>query len=305
MQVGIIGLSPGNGHPFSFSAIVNGFCEKGFAASGWPQIHAYLKERSPDEFGFDGVRITHAWTQDKTMTARLCAASKIDRSVEAPGDMLGKVDAVIIARDDWRSHMPLARPFLDADVPVFVDKPLTLDPAELSYFQEFLESARLMSCSGLRFAREQPDPSGLGNLIAINGTVVMDWERYAVHLLDAVFATVAARPESICRLPAQHEAFAMTMDDGSVFTINAIGEGPKTFHIEYFGTAGRASVDMHDNFSAFRETLRRFFSMCRSGEPAIDPADTITAMRTVIAGQQAKEGGPHVRIADIALRDAV
>ena len=35
IRVGIVGLSEGNGHPFSFSAIINGFSDVGMAAAGW------------------------------------------------------------------------------------------------------------------------------------------------------------------------------------------------------------------------------------------------------------------------------
>ncbi len=68
--------------------------------------------------------------------------------------MLGNVDAVIIARDDHETHLELARPFLEAGLPVFVDKPLSLDLEALRFFRPYLEAGKLMSCSGMRYARE-------------------------------------------------------------------------------------------------------------------------------------------------------
>ncbi len=56
VRVGIIGMSEGNGHPFSFSAIINGYDDAGLAVSGWPGIHAYVRRRDPSEFGIDGLR---------------------------------------------------------------------------------------------------------------------------------------------------------------------------------------------------------------------------------------------------------
>jgi predicted dehydrogenase len=301
MRVGIIGLSEGNGHPFSFAAIVNGFSDEGFADSGWPVIHGYLKARARDEFGFDGVRVTHAWTQYPDVTARLCRASLIDHAVDDPQDMLGKVDAVIIARDDWRSHLPLAKPFLDAGLPVFVDKPLSLDAQELQYFRGFLESGQLMSCSGLRFARELTGVADLGALKCIHGAVVLSWERYAVHLLDAVFASIESRPLEIARNPAAHESFTLVMNDGSVLALDAIGAGPKTFHLDFFGDRTHVHLDLHDNFAAFRATLGAFFEMCRRRRPPIAPADTLLAMQVLMAGTAAVPGGPRVAISDFAI----
>ncbi len=63
LRLGVVGLSEGNGHPFSFSAIVNGYDDAGMAASGWPVIHDYLRLRDPSEFGGLGAQVTHAWTQ--------------------------------------------------------------------------------------------------------------------------------------------------------------------------------------------------------------------------------------------------
>jgi hypothetical protein len=38
-NVGILGLSEGNGHPFSFSAIINGYDDVGLTEGGWPGNH--------------------------------------------------------------------------------------------------------------------------------------------------------------------------------------------------------------------------------------------------------------------------
>ena len=51
------------------------------------------------------------------------------------GNLLGKVDAVIIARDDYETHFPMSQPFLEAGLPVFVDKPLSLEISELRALQ--------------------------------------------------------------------------------------------------------------------------------------------------------------------------
>lgn len=134
MKIGIIGVSEGNGHPFSFSAIFNGYSDNDFANADWPVIHDYLKLRTPEDFGIGDARVTHAWTQDPSITQKLCAASLIETAVAAPEEMMGEVDAVIVARDDYETHFEHAMPFLQAGLPVFIDKPLTVDKEELRQF---------------------------------------------------------------------------------------------------------------------------------------------------------------------------
>ena len=54
-SIGIIGLSEGNGHPFSYSSIINGYSPEGLAASGWPGIYEYVRRRHASEFGLAGL----------------------------------------------------------------------------------------------------------------------------------------------------------------------------------------------------------------------------------------------------------
>jgi hypothetical protein len=301
IRIGIVGLSEGNGHPFSFSAIINGYSEKGFSVSGWPIIHDYLKKQPPSEFGIGEAKVTHAWTQDPELTARLCLACKIPVALDDLDSMLGCVDAVIVARDDWRSHYPIAKQFLDAGLSVFIDKPLSLDAKELAYFEPYLNSGKLMSCSGLRFAKELEPIRDYGSLRCINGTVILNWERYAVHLLDAVFETVSSRPLAVARNIAAHESFTLAMDDGSSFTVNAIGAGVKTFHLDFFGDLNHHHVDLHDNFGSFRRTLVAFYQMCEQSKPVIKPDDTLIIMQTLMAGIAAVPGEGYVPIRNFAI----
>ena len=64
IKLGIIGFSKNNGHPYSFSAIVNGFNEVHFKKVGYPQILSYLKKKKKKEFFIKNLKITHAWSED-------------------------------------------------------------------------------------------------------------------------------------------------------------------------------------------------------------------------------------------------
>jgi len=290
MRLGIIGLSEGNGHPFSFSAIINGYDREAFGRAGWPGILDYLEQQPPDAFGFPDVRVTHAWTQDAEITAKLCAAARIAHPVGAFEDMLGAVDAAIIARDDWTTHMRLARPFLDRGVPVFIDKPLSLDATELAYFMPHLEAGRLMSTAGLRYAREldalREQPESLGRVGYIAATVLNNLERYGVHMLDAIQGLGFPPVRRVTRLAATHESFAFDLANDTLVVLNCLGPVGKTFHISVFGERGHAHFDLHDNFSAFRRTLAGFTDMLTTRKPPIPPHQILATMRLLAAAQQ-------------------
>jgi len=304
-QIGIIGLSEGNGHPFSFGSIINGFSPEGLSVSGWPGIYEYVRRRHPSEFGLNGWKITHAWTQDPESTGRLCAACNISHSVRDYREFLGNVDAVIIARDDYETHFEMARLFLEAGLPVFVDKPLSLDLAELTAFKPYLQTGQLMSCSGMRYARELDEPranlSAYGRLKLIRGAIVLSWEKYGVHLLDAAFGITSARPVSVRMLPAEHAFAAVRLDDGTLIQIDALGECAPTFHLELFGTQRNSAFDITDNFSMFRRMLWEFLTSIDTGRAAIPSEKTLDVMRVLIAGRVSRSEDREVLLDEIAL----
>ena len=58
----------------------------------------------------------------------------MEHVVDAPEDVIGKVDAVIIATDRGDEHVWRAKPFVEAGLPVFVDKPLADNQDDLQQF---------------------------------------------------------------------------------------------------------------------------------------------------------------------------
>jgi predicted dehydrogenase len=305
MKIGMIGVSEGNGHPFSFSAIVNGYSEPGLAASGWKGIHDYVRRRDPSELAFEGVRVTHAWTQDPETTRKLRDACLIPSETATPEGMIGSVDAVIIARDDYENHFAMALPFLKAGLHAFVDKPLSVDVDELRALRPYLESGKLMSCSGMRYARELDDAraglAGYGDIRLMRGAILNSWEKYGIHLIDAILNLTPSRPVSVAAIDAPHCSLALQMDDGSLVQLDALGEVGRCFRIDIFGTRNITSHEITDNFSMFRRTLWHFFQSVKTGAPGIPPDHTLAAMRVLIAGRLARSERRKVPLDEIRI----
>lgn len=296
LRLGVLGFSPGNGHPFSFSAIVNGYDDEAFARLGWPVIRDYLGRRSGTDFGGLNARVEACWMPQADMAQALAVACHIPVVVDDPADMLGKVDAVLLLRDDAESHWPMAAAFLQAGLPVFVDKPLCTDRSTLKHFLPYLRAGRLMSCSGLRYAAELDEwraaPNQFGEIRLLRGAVVMDWPRYGVHMLEAAMgAFPGLKPVTVQRRAAAHDSLTLRMNDGSIFQIDALGVAKKAFQLDVFGVDGRGAVEINDNFSAFRRTLDAFVQQVETAVPAVLPEDTEWVIRTLITGLEADAGG--------------
>lgn len=304
-KVGMIGLSEGNGHPFSFSSIINCYSDSGLAASGWPVIYDYVRRRDQSEFGIDGLKVTHAWTQDKDITKRLCDACLIPNAVSDWKEMISDVDAAIIARDDYENHFLMAIPFLEAGKHVFVDKPLSLDINELKSLRPYLENGQLMSCSGMRYAKEldevRANINEYGELRMIRGAILNSWEKYGVHLLYAIGSFIKAKPVSVVCLEATHMSISVRMEDGLLMQLDALDQCPRCFRVEVFGSKLISSHEILDNFSMFRRMLWHFSDLIKNGKKDIGAEETIDIMKTLMAGRISKKEKREVYLNEFQL----
>ena len=249
--------------------------------------------------------ITHAWTQYPESTKKLCAACRIPNGLADYRDMLGEVDAVIIARDDFENHFEMSRSFLEHGLPVFIDKPLSIEVSELRQFKPYLEKGQLMSCSGMRFSRELDEPradlAAYGKIKLIRGAIVLSWEKYGVHLLDAVFGMTTAHAVSVRMQRTGHASAVIHLDDGVLLQIDAMGECARTFHLDIYGSLRTGSFDIFDNFSMFRRMLWEFAESIRTGRPAIPPERTLEVMSVLIAGRMSQAEDREVFLNEISI----
>lgn len=305
IKLGIIGINEGNGHPFSFSAIINGFDREGMKDSGWDVIYNYLITRDASEFGLDNVQVTHAWTQDLEQTKKLARASRIPHIVVDLHDMLNEVDGVIIARDDYETHYPLAKTFLEKDKFVFIDKPLSIEVAELKFFKKYLENGKLMSCAAARYARELDEIRGnidsFGEMKLIRGTVVNSLEKYGIHMLDGIFGVTGFQVKSVSCCQAKHTSLMITNTNDSLMYIDALGNAPKTLLIDFWSDKKRFHAELNDNFSMFRRLLFDFIKMMRTNKPPIAPELVINSMKVLIAANISKIENREVAIDEISI----
>ncbi|MFO7780440.1 MAG: Gfo/Idh/MocA family oxidoreductase [Spirochaetia bacterium] len=222
--------------------------------------------------------------------------------------MMGEVDAVIIARDDFENHFQLALPFLESGLSVFVDKPLALDPSELRRFLPFLDSGKLMSCSGLRYAREfdalRTGLSEYGELRLIRAAVVNSWERYGVHLLEAVFSILKDRePRWVQAMEAEHMSVSVGFEDGLLVQIDTLGEVPFTFQVDVWGTQKTSTHHVRDNFTMFRRMLWHFIRSVETGVPAVQPVHTMRIMALLRAGRVSRSENRKVDLHELELQE--
>ncbi|MDO6686267.1 MULTISPECIES: Gfo/Idh/MocA family protein [unclassified Agarivorans] len=301
VKIGLLGFSDNNGHPYSFSAILNGYNKDRFKETEWLGILGYLQKRSVEDFCSFDAKITHVWCQDHRRAEDISACCYIDNVVFDYVDMIGYVDAVIIARDDYENHKAMAEPFLNAGIPVMIDKPLTLDESELKWFMSYYDRGLLYSCSGLRFCKEldliRENLAEFGRIKLVKASVVNHWDKYGVHMLDATLGIWDERIETVsCETQSGIDTYTLVYSNGMVLQINTLGPECFSFSYEVIGEKKSYHTNISDNFSAFKRMLGGFVEQVNNGTPYLKSKSVERSISVMIAGEKAKAQQSTVKV---------
>lgn len=281
LRLGVIGLSDGNGHPYSWSAIFNGYDQAAMESCGFPVIPRYLEKQTFPDDAIAGVQVTHVWTQDNSLSAHVARAARIQNICRRPEDMLAAVDGVLLARDDAETHFEFARPFLDAGLPIYIDKPIALSLTELDRLYSHQQYAgQIFTCSALRYASElQLDAAScdeIGPVRALHAVTPKDWNRYAVHVIEPALAllgdqgsVVASR---VARTGGDGAELAVTWQSGVSANFAAMGSGVSSpLALRVMGENGWRDLVFRDTFFAFRAALGDFVAGIRAKDERAAP----------------------------------
>lgn len=310
IRLAMLGMVDGNGHPYSWSAIINGrYDARVMADCGFPVIPQYLGAEPPENLGIPGARVTHVWCDDPADAAKIAKAAFIPNVVDRPEDVLGEVDAVIIPTDRGWEHVDRARPFIDAGLPLFIDKPLCDREEDLRQFIAWHNSGKaFLSTSAMHYAKEfaaaREDLSeAVGRLQLLTITTPKSWERYGIHALEAVYpmlkpggwlSVANTGTETANIVHARHA-------DGVDVVLAAVDGMYGGFcKLNAHGTTGSLSTAIADTFFAFKSQLDAFVDYLRTGRLPVPFEETVEMMKIIIAGIRSRQdSGRTVAIDEI------
>lgn len=302
-KLGIIGLSPGNGHPYSWSAIFNGYDSQKMADCPYPVIPEYLAKVDRATMGIEGAKVTHIWTQERKLSEHVAGASLIPNIVEEMTDLIGQVDAIVLARDDGENHLEMARPFVEAGLPIFIDKPLTNNLDDLRQFVQWYEAGKpIMSCSSTRYHNEiRNSAASLGQVLTAHAITGKYWRTYGMHIIEGVYTVMGAGVESVQNIGREGaEIVRLKYADGRHAVLQSNKDIHFALHFAFYGDKDFTVVTESDTYSSFRNMLCDFTTMLRTGEPPIDWRDTVEMVKVLIAAQiSLEQDGREVGLSEV------
>lgn len=306
LKIAFIGTNEGNGHIYSWSAIINGmYNPELMKESGYPVICEYLS-KNRENLGIKGARVTHVWTHDKEMSKKIAKTTYIENVLDQPEQAIGKVDGVVITTDIGSTHIPLAKSFVEANIPVFIDKPLADNLKDLKTFYDWHQQGKpIMSCSSMRYAKEitSLNLSEYGKIQYISGVMAKSWERYGVHAIEGLYRITGMRSiESVLNIGDDSTNIVLVEHTDGLKALLQVVYNSKIFgRYDIFCEKNTITIQTNDYFHMFKTQIEEIVKFFKTRKESFPFSQTVEIIKTVIAGIVSKQTGKKVKLSEISL----
>jgi predicted dehydrogenase len=256
----------------------------------------------PDQW-VDGAHIVAAFPGTSRVTdparvaeyltaARAAGVTIVERSEE----LLGQVDAVLVLSNEGAVHRERATPFIEAGLPVFVDKPLAATAADARALVNLAEqrAVPLISASSLRFTPEvlaiRQAKEETGQLVGADVHAPAPLHplnpgllHYGVHGVELLYALLGTGcMEVTCTFHEDGEVVTGRWSDGRIGTMRGIRRGTRGYGFTAYGERAirMATVDLT---YIYRDLLAAVVPVLAGGPSPIDATELVE----VVAFQEA------------------
>lgn len=264
----------------------------------------------------DGARVVAGCPGDsKIMPERIPAYVDKLKSfgielVEKPTDLIGKIDAVMIESQQGSRHLERSRPFLEAGIPTFVDKPFAGNLKEAEAMIALAEKYRtpLMSCSSLRYDPQitaaLAKQTELGKILSVEvwgpcalhdgNPGLLHYGIHGVEMLYTLLGPGCVEVQSWRTEPS--EVLMARWPNGHLSTLRGIRAGQYGFGFVAHYEKGNLTY-MISGSAYYREMLKAIVGMFQTKKPPIPYTEMRELMAFIeAADKSAATGAKLVRL---------
>jgi len=227
--------------------------------------------------------------------------------VDSIEELCGKVDGVLLESVDGRPHLKQARPVIKAGIPLFIDKPMAGNLADVIEIFRLAKEKNVpcWSSSSLRFspgvvdARSDPEIGGVMGCDAYGPCSLEehhpDLYWYGVHGVEMLFTIMGPGCETVTR--TQTDGFELVVGkwaDGRIGTFRGIRKGKSGYGATIFGAKKITPAGEYAGYGPLVDEIIKFF---KTGKPAVPAEETIEMFAFMSAADVSKaKGGAVVSI---------
>ncbi len=224
--------------------------------------------------------------------------------VESPEQMLGQVDGVLVLSVCGEAHLAGARPFLEAGVPAFVDKPFASSWADAVEMAELARKTGTLvwSSSALRFAEEVqmlsagPTRYGAVEGVMTFGPAIRAEENpgllhYGIHAAEVLFALMGPDCEQVsCLHRPEVDLVTAVFPHGRLASLRGSRSGSRAYGFTAFCEQGVVHELVSTRF-AYRNLCRTIVEAFETGRPAVPIETTLRLIRFLLAARESEQAG--------------
>ncbi len=244
-------------------------------------------------------------------TARI-AACGVD-IVERPEDLLGRIDAVLVLSVCGTPHLERVRPFLEAGIPAYVDKPLAGTLADANEIRRLADEKGLtvFSSSSLRFSHDLVEfDQRRKELGRVSG--VLSWGpakrhplnpgllHYGIHAVEVLFTLLGTGCVRVSTTFADDSEIVTGLwSDGRTGIVRGTRAGCTAYGALAFCEAGVVPIAVSSRYS-YRNLCRAIVESFETGQPAVPLDTTLEIIRFVAAALESERNdGRPVALSDV------
>lgn len=261
-----------------------------------------------------GYRVTAAYPQgSKTLEHRIKNIPKYTAGVKemkvsivgSIEELLQEVDQVILTSNDGHVHLEQALPVIEANKPLFIDKPLAGSWEDAVAIYKAAEEHRtpVFSSSSLRFISsiQKLDKGKTGNILGAHTFSPAFFEPslpellwYAIHGIEMLFAIMGTGCVQVQRsFSADHDHLTGVWEDGRIGTFRGSRIGKPAYGGTVFGEQGNVTLGGFEGYEPMALAIVRFFE---TKDPPVKLHETLEIFAFILAAEESKaKGGVPVR----------
>jgi predicted dehydrogenase len=229
--------------------------------------------------------------------------------VDSIDALLQRVDVVLLETNDGRPHAEQVLPVLKAGKRVFIDKPVAGTLADAVRIYEAADHFKVpvFSSSSLRFAEGAQAIRGgkIGRVLGADAYSPCALEAthpdlfwYGVHGVEALYTVMGPGCQSVVRVSAPDaDVVVGTWDGGRIGTFRGMRAGKPGYGGTAFGAEGTAQIGAGAGYRPLVVRIAEFF---RTGQPSVDPRETLEIYTFMEAADESKHrGGTPVPLREV------
>ena len=241
----------------------------------------------------------------------------LDKRYYKLDEMAKNVDLAFIQGCNWDRHLELAKPFIDAGVPVFVDKPLAGNLKDLKAFEKLAaEGKKIIGTSAMRYTYEHESffaipESDRGEIMHISVMVGVDEFNYAIHAVESIMGFLGdVKPVSTRYIGtgnvagADCDSYYVHFENGATAAYHICKKGwqPSTALVLTAKTSYAYKIDSNKVYEAMLKQVSAYMK----GEPnKIATVEQMTdSVKIMLAGIKSRaNGGSEAKISELTEND--